>query len=249
MNVFVVIIVEGAAPRKGERSMKKPIILILCAALAALSACSGVPEAGTKGAEGDNAGGTGEAFATFTPEMLEDCDTPVYGGAEAPDETVFGGAEAPGGGSEPFRGTGETVFKAQYIRTDGYQDGRDYPAAAVISSRAELDAYYEANKDLYDLSHRETIAADSTAGFIDAMAKYDEDWFASHQLVIVLLEEGSGSIRHEVANVASGEKPEITIRRIIPELGTCDMAEWHILIELAADTFEPDEHIAVTLVK
>ena len=40
------------------------------------------------------------------------------------------------------------AFDAQYIRTDGYSDDRSYPYHAVISSKAELEAYYEAYKDI-----------------------------------------------------------------------------------------------------
>ena len=54
---------------------------------------------------------------------------------------------------------------------------------------------------------------------------------------MVLLEEGSGSNRHNVDNVKLGSdgKLYISIRSIIPEAGTCDMAAWHILIEPEAD--------------
>ena len=49
------------------------------------------------------------------------------------------------------------AFDAQYIRTDGYSDDRSYPYHAVISSKAELEAYYEAYKDIYDLERREVV--------------------------------------------------------------------------------------------
>ena len=54
---------------------------------------------------------------------------------------------------------------------------------------------------------------------------------------MVLLEEGSGSNRHNVDNVKLGSdgKLYISIRSIIPEVGTSDMAAWHILIEPEAD--------------
>ena len=45
---------------------------------------------------------------------------------------------------------GAYAFEAQYIRTNGGpEDG--YPYHTVISSRAELEAYYEAYKDIYSL--------------------------------------------------------------------------------------------------
>ncbi|MBQ7349676.1 MAG: hypothetical protein IJW56_02180, partial [Bacteroides sp.] len=79
--------------------------------------------------------------------------------------------------------------------------------------------------------------SDSTIGFLDACDKYNAEYFEDQILVMVLLEEGSGSNRHNVDNVKLGSdgKLYISIRSIVPEVGTCDMAEWHILIEPEKD--------------
>lgn len=46
----------------------------------------------------------------------------------------------------------ETVsFEAQYIRTDGYHESMEYPMVRVIHSVEELKAYYDSNKDIYNL--------------------------------------------------------------------------------------------------
>jgi len=124
-------------------------------------------------------------------------------------------------------------FEAQYIRTDGYHDDVKYPVVTLIRSTDELQAYYEANRHKYSLERRTgTIYSDSTIGFLDACDKYDEKYFESQILIMVLLEEGSGSIRHEVEGVSTldGEMT-VEIKTIVPEVGTDDMAEWHILIE------------------
>ncbi len=123
------------------------------------------------------------------------------------------------------------AFTARYIRTDGYRDGAAYPVVTLIGSADALTRYYEANRGLYDLSHKETVYADTTVGFVDAIEGYDETWFETRQLLLVLLEEGSGSVRHEVTRVTAGAEPAVEIDRLIPEVGTADMAEWHILIE------------------
>lgn len=57
------------------------------------------------------------------------------------------------------------AFDVQYIRTDGYSDDRSYPYHAVISSKAELEAYYEAYKDIYDLERREVVYSDTSNRF------------------------------------------------------------------------------------
>ena len=137
----------------------------------------------------------------------------------------------------------ECEFSAQYIRTDGYHDGVRYPVVTVIHSVDELNAYYEANKDKYSLERRTgTIYSDSTIGFMDACDKYDEEYFENKILLMVLLEEGSGSVRHKVERVANGtDGITVEITTIVPEVGTCDMAEWHILIEPEAGVFAEDE--------
>ncbi len=112
-------------------------------------------------------------------------------------------------------------FEANYIRTNGYHSGREYPVVNVVHSVEELNTYYEANKSDYDL-----------ADFWDACTEYDDAYFENRVLVIVLLEEGSGSYRHNVEKVwVENGKLSIDITTLVPEVGTCDMAEWHILIE------------------
>ena len=93
------------------------------------------------------------------------------------------------------------AFEARYIRTDGYSEERCYPYHIVISSRAELEAYYEAYKDIYDLGRREIVYSDTSIGFLDACDKYDDTYFERQNLVLIVLQEGSGSIRHEITDV------------------------------------------------
>ncbi len=128
-------------------------------------------------------------------------------------------------------------FDAQYIRTDGYHDNVKYPKVTVITSKDELDKYYNANKDLYFLDHVDKVYSDTTIGFIDACEKYDDEYFEDNILILVLLEEGSGSIRHEVKAVkAYNGNVEIDIDVHCPEICTEDMAEWHIMIEVGKDS-------------
>ncbi len=123
------------------------------------------------------------------------------------------------------------AFTAKYVRTNGWHDGVSYPVMTLIDSADALARYCEENREKYDFSHKETVYADTTVGFVDAIEGYDAAWFETHQLLLVLLEEGSGSVRHAVTKVMAGGEPVIEIDRLIPEVGTDDMAEWHILIE------------------
>ena len=128
-------------------------------------------------------------------------------------------------------------YDVQYIRTNGYHEGAEYPVVKIIRSVDELNAYYNANKDKYDLERHEKVYSDTTIGFLDACDKYDEAYFEKQNLIMVLLEEGSGSVRHKVESVIMGTDDScyISIDTIVPEVGTDDMAEWHILIEPEAD--------------
>ena len=131
------------------------------------------------------------------------------------------------------------AFEAQYIRTNGYSEDRSYPYHVIIDSKEELDAYYEANKELFDLERKEVVYADTTIGFLDACDKYDDAYFERQNLVLIILEEGSGSIRHEITDVrrrwdenGASLGWDITINRNAPELITADMAQWHLFLEV-----------------
>jgi len=142
-------------------------------------------------------------------------------------------------------------FEAQYIRTNGYVDGASYPVVTLIESKEELDAYYEANRDRYDLERHDAVYSDQTIGFLDACDRYDKEYFDEERnLVLILLEEPSGSNRHEITDVRRNDKGEwvITIDRILPECGTDDMAEWHLFLEIQmGNVISRDDTIIVNL--
>ena len=143
------------------------------------------------------------------------------------------------------------AFEAQYIRTDGYSDDRSYPYHTVISSRAELEAYYESYKDTYNLERREKVYSDSTIGFLDACDKYDDAYFERQNLVLIVLQEGSGSVRHEITDVrrhrlenGASDGWAITIKSKAPEVVTDDMAQWHLFLEVQmGDVIKRDDTV------
>lgn len=134
-------------------------------------------------------------------------------------------------------------FEVQYIRTNGYHDGAVFPRTVKISSVEELNAYYETNKELYDFSHKEKVYSDTTVGFVDAIKKYDEAFFEESFLLFALLEEGSGSVRHEVKGLERDPADGsilVVVDRFVPEWCTADMAEWHIILELPKNLAESE---------
>lgn len=147
--------------------------------------------------------------------------------------------------------TGEALeWCAQYIRTNGGQEGVAFPGVVIIESAQALTDYYTANKDTFDLDRKDTVYADTTIGFLDACDQFDEAFFEKSCLVFVLLEEGSGSVRHEVRSVeqTAGGKLAVSIDTRVPEVGTDDMAQWHIILELSRDVLvERAEDVLVYL--
>lgn len=127
------------------------------------------------------------------------------------------------------------AFKSQdkttkLIRTN-YVSGT-HGKTIVIDSLEELEEYYNANKEKHNLGHREKVYSDTTIGFADATKEYDEEFFKNHNIVLVLLTASSGSIRYKVENINLNDGVmEINITKKTPEIGTCDMAGWHIIIE------------------
>ena len=118
-----------------------------------------------------------------------------------------------------------------YIKTNYVADmsGQTF----VIESKEQLDSYLNSNMEKFGLGHREKVYADSTIGFSDAIKNYDDSFFKSNNLIIVLLSESSGSITHEVTDVKNDEGIlNINIKRNYPEIGTCDMTGWHIVVEV-----------------
>ena len=138
-------------------------------------------------------------------------------------------------GTEPDT---ELEYRAQYIRTNGgYEATVLYPGVRIIHSLQELNDYYTTWHGVFDLERKEQVYSDTTIGFLDACDRYDEAFFEENYLIFVLLKEGSGSIRHAVRSVTQTEDKliAISIGRNVPEAGTDDMAQWHIMIELSRD--------------
>ena len=120
-------------------------------------------------------------------------------------------------------------FNVQYARTHYSGYNASFPQKKIIMSRAELDSYIEENKESYTLEYGQ-----GSKSFIDAAAKYDDNWFNNNKLILVVLRESSGSIGHEVVQVGG---LDITIKRLVPQVQTCDMAWWHIFIEVDKDKY------------
>ena len=120
--------------------------------------------------------------------------------------------------------TGVVGLSAKYVRVNGGSQ-TEYPATMLIESKTELEEF---------LSRQDQVSLTTLDTMREAVSSYDAAWFGSHYLLMVFLEEPSGSIRHEVRDLFRDVPPKcvVTIDRIVPETGTADMAYWYIFIEL-----------------
>lgn len=145
-------------------------------------------------------------------------------------------------GCSPSPASSSVPFSAQYIRTNGFHEDREYPITSVITSTSELTAYYDKYKNEYNFERRQQIASDSTKGFLDAVEKYTEEYFRKNILLLILAEENSGSNRHKVTGITRKDGLlHIQVERQVPKIGTTDMAQWHILVEIDRDDWKNQE--------
>lgn len=149
----------------------------------------------------------------------------------APDDTTVPPQTEQPTGQPTKPADGAVAFHSQMIRTNGWFDGAEYPIATVIGSRAELDDYYKKNKDRFTFD--DAYGDDCTVSFRDACGKYDDAFFASHDIILVAIQEGSGSIRHRLTGVTAADGGlRIDIQSVCPYLCSADMAQWHLFVEV-----------------
>ncbi len=139
-------------------------------------------------------------------------------------------------------------YSDRFIRTDGYLEGASYPSVKIIRSVGELNAYYESYRDVYYLDHVENPEYHGSIGFADACKKYDEAYFKDRILLMVLVKEESGSIRHSVKRMEMNDgKMIVSIDSIVPGACTKDVAIWHILLEPEAGIELKEDDVIVFL--
>lgn len=82
----------------------------------------------------------------------------------------------------------------------------------------------------------EYVSVENCMKLSNAVEKYDESFFEDKTLVFVLLSEGSGSVSHKVRSINFNNGVlEVKVKRKVPEMGTCDMAEWTVMFEISKE--------------
>ena len=105
----------------------------------------------------------------------------------------------------------------------GYNDHWSYPHIMAVNTLAEWESLYLGC----------SASSVSNGGFTEGLAALDEAFFAEQSLLILYREESSGSNRHRVDQViVENGTVTITLTTLQPEIFTCDMAYWAILIPI-----------------
>lgn len=126
---------------------------------------------------------------------------------------------------------------AGYAVTFGHKEGVEYPQVTVIRSRQELDNYYDAYRDYYDMDSLE-----------DGCTHWTENFFAEHDLLLILVMENDGYDCPQVGylNRQEGGRWELTFP------GTWEVGEgidaetpWHIYVEIKKGLIAEDDTITL----
>jgi len=111
-------------------------------------------------------------------------------------------------------------FNSRYIRTMYRHEwfGMEI-APVVVASADELNRFIETYHGAFPPGVTFDLGMD-----------YPDDFFDENFLVIISIQENSGSISHRVESV--NENGQILVTRFMPMIGTADMAQWLIVVEL-----------------
>ena len=147
---------------------------------------------------------------------------------ESPDLTPdVNGDTTPPATAAPVPEGDISSVKVLYNRID-WRENMD--GSSIIRSAEELRNYYE---ELKAVSMNEL---DDDLVWRFTGEQYNDAFFAEHFLVLITVSEPSGSNRHELISITDDQGVlSIHIDRLLPEIGTADMAGWLIVIELSND--------------
>ncbi len=113
-------------------------------------------------------------------------------------------------------------------------DGIWENSCQIVQSAAELNAHFDDHICGFSLK-----AADGGKGVKDYVSHCDESFFKKNALVFVNLYEPSGSNSHYIESVwLNGKEINVDVARIVPEVGTCDIAMWTIIVTIPAGDYE-----------
>lgn len=145
--------------------------------------------------------------------------------------------------TEESRIRNNNVGKVRFVRSDRYSETKTaFPYVVVIRSKNELEKYHSDNSSVWNFDSE----YDGKSSFDDETSVYDEEYFKDNALILVATEEGSGSFYYTDAHIDGNA---VNITKVTPEVFTCDMAYWHIIIETGKDSPVLDGKINVNILE
>ncbi len=124
-------------------------------------------------------------------------------------------------------------FNSTNIQTHLYIDNFVNPSVDIIKSTNDLENYK--TKYIDDKLH-------------SSLKNYTESYFNNKVLVIVNIQESSGSNTNEVDRISKLEelnRIDIFVKKDVPQIGTTDMAMWHLLVEIDKKDFGNTDSISI----
>ena len=122
----------------------------------------------------------------------------------------------------------EGDYNMQTFRTEPRQDYELENKIRVINNIDELYSFYEKFDENYRMGELK-----------EYIENIERSFFERRTMIAMVVVENSGSIRHRLNDLYLREgKLIVDISRIVPAMGTADMATWTILIDFPNDQFE-----------
>ena len=175
----------------------------------------------------DNEGSKEDTTAVIDPSNQDKEENPLNSEEKTEGKIV----------KNPSASARELEFKASYERSSYYNSSKEYPIITICKSKEDLKEHEAKVKGL-TVSKLCYVSENNDVN----LSKYNDEFFTKKALIVITLDESSGSVRHNVKKVVK-DSNEITIaiERKVPELGTADMAEWNIYIELNAEDVDKND--------
>jgi hypothetical protein len=125
------------------------------------------------------------------------------------------------------------TFSSKSIQTHIYIDSFNSPSVDIIKSLSDLEKYKVKYND-------ETLYS--------SFDKYSKSYFSNNVLVIVNIQESSGSNTNKIDRIAKDKafnRIDIFVKRDVAGIGTADMAMWHLIAEIDKKVFGSTTDIEV----
>lgn len=159
--------------------------------------------------------------------------------------------------SVPTKPAENTAKSFQEIRTNWISNLNseypDFPYTVIIETSDELKKYIAENEENFDFSRKDKVYADTTIGFLDAIDKYDDEYFKENSLIIAVTDQPSGSIRYWDAKLSASSDAKLydslVLTEFHPHEGTDDCASWHIIVEAKKGTYADEIKLQIDKVR